>query len=85
MQHFVKWMYASGMFDIQQMQIREKQPEFDKTWKDAKEYFEELVVSIKTYKLNSGGMAGQAKYKSTANIQDEEWANQGDKLREYLE
>ena len=44
-------MYASGMFNVQQMQMWEKQPEFDKTWKDAKEYFEELVDSIETYKL----------------------------------
>ena len=46
-------MYTSGIFDIQQMRMWEKQPEFDKTWKDAKEYFEELINSIKMYKLNS--------------------------------
>ena len=36
----------------------EKQLEFDKTQKDAKEYFKELVDSIETYKMNSGGTAG---------------------------
>ena len=66
-------MYASGVFDVHQMRIWEKQPEFDKMWKDTKKYFEELVNSIKTYQLNSGRMAGQAKYKSTANTQEEEW------------
>mgnify|MGYP006201049621 CR=1 FL=1 len=84
-QHFVEQMYASGMFDVQQMQMWEKQPKFDKTWKDAKEYFEELINEIKKYELNSGGMAGWAKYKSVANIQEEEWANQGDEWRGYLE
>ena len=80
----MKQMHALGMFDIQQMRMWEKQPEFDKTWKDAKEYFEELVDSIETYKMNSGGTAGRAKYKSAANIKDKEWANQGDEIREYL-
>ena len=30
-------------------------------------------------------MAGQAKYKSMANIQKKEWVNQGNGLQEYLE
>ena len=84
MQHFVEQMYASGMFDVQQMQMWEKQPEFDKTWKDAKEYFEELVDAIETYQVNSRGMAGRARYESTANMAEEEYTNQSDELRAYL-
>ena len=53
MQHFVEQMYALGMFDIQQMRMWEKQPVFNKTWKDAKEYFEEIIDSNETYKMNS--------------------------------
>ena len=60
-QHFVEQMYASRMFDIQQMRMWEKQPEFNKTWKDAKEYFEELVDLIETYRFNSSRMAGEEK------------------------
>ena len=83
-QHFVEQMYASGMFDVQQMRLWENQPEYDKTWKDAKGYFKEIVIAIETYQVNSGSTVGQTKYESAANMEEEEWAKQGDELRAYL-
>ena len=46
------------MFDVQQMRLWEKQPQYNRNWMDAKGYFEELVDMIETYQVNSGGMAG---------------------------
>ena len=55
----------------------------NKTWDNAKAYFEEETSKEETYRNNSNGSTADAKYESAANM--EENTSDGDILREYLD
>ena len=79
-QFYIEQMYASRQFTREVMIKWEDKPSADKTWPDAKSYFEGEVAKEETYRNNSNGTTADARYESAANITE-----QGDALRDYLE
>ena len=58
----------------------------DKTWTDAKTYFEDQIAKIEDFTANSARTAAESKYESAANMNESEtdMNNAGDQLQEYL-
>lgn len=80
--HFIKQMYDSRMFDKKEMNEWEKKPDADKTFANAKIYFQALVSDLEVYEDNNGGNAKRARFESAANMEEEK---AGDGLRQYIE
>jgi hypothetical protein len=65
-QHYVKSMYASDMFDDKEMQAWELKPSIDKTWDSAKTHFVTLYKSKE--KFNAERKACTGNYESAHNF-----------------
>ena len=76
-------MYASRTFQRETMMKWEEKTMANKTWTNAKTYFEDKTAKEETYQSNSNGSTSDSKYESATNM--EENTADGDILREYLD
>ena len=79
-QFYIEQMYASRQFTREAMIRWEDKATADKTWANAKSFFEEEVAKDETYRNNSNGTTADSRYESAANLSE-----QGDALRDYLQ
>ena len=61
-------MYNSAKIDKEDITKWEMNTYYDRTWKNATNYFEDLIFNIKMYQSNSRGNTKQAQYKISANV-----------------
>ena len=83
LQFYIEQMYASRTFQRDAMMKWEEKAMANKTWDNAKAYFEEETSKEETYRNNSNGSTADSKYESAVNM--EENTSDGDMLREYLD
>ena len=79
LQFYIEQMYALRYFTREMMVTGEDKTTADKTWENAKTYFEGETNKIKTYQSNTNSTAADACYKSVASMEEH-----GTILREYL-
>ena len=86
LQHYILEMYDSNQFDRKELTDWEKKDEYNKTWDEATEYFEDIVADIDAYDENRGGTAKKARFESAANMAEKEAEEQvGREICDYIE
>jgi len=80
LQFYIEQMYDAHRFDKKEMIAWETRPKLEKTWANAKKYFEKLVKIENSYNKMAGRQSTKRSRYESANAAAEE----GDEVREYL-
>ena len=81
LQFYIEQMYDANRFDKKEMITWETKPKPEKTWENARKYFEKLVKIEHSYNKMAGRQSNKRSQYESANAAAEE----GDEVREYLD